>query len=470
MKQKLILVFFCLLLSSSCSQEKAKLTPPSPSPETLTPAVPVQTVAAKDKIQKIMNVWLEAQNKQDFSTYESLYADRFTGIRRSGNRTLPLNRDGWMKDRKRMFAKPMKVEAEDLQISDMGETTLVQFKQTWSSASYQDFGLKNIVLVQDPKGNYRIVREEMLSSEKEDLGDGLSFMYVIAQGLVVDTTPSPDWATGPAQFVAYDDVRKNVDFEKLPKHVQQMRGKTFNFYDANGKSCQSTVKDFFLMKQVIHHFGSIQNWKENTKQQVADEIWGDPEKQNSDTGENGLLLMAKMDACKGSLWARDASEKAPTIIPLQSADAQWHKLALEQLRKLPFYQQQQKEFTSEDPTHKGGWEAQKDSELKVLWVQSPLLKNPWISVSAEKIAGCGEFAGEIWALWEVSGDPANAKFKLLNKPAESYYMVPLSVIDIEGDGNFEILFNDPNPGFLYMEKGLFQHDYQLETPNYDCPC
>ncbi len=485
MKQKYLFALLALLLTLACTQEKTKLTPPPSSPESLPTQTSIPKTSSHEKFQKLIDQWLKAQNERDFLTYESLYADRFTGIRRSGNRTVPLNREGWMKDRKRMFAHPMKVEAEDLQISDMGETVLIQFKQTWTSATYQDFGLKNIVLLQIPdgefKGDYRIVREELMSSEKEDLGDGLSFLYVIPQGLVIDTTPSWEWATGPAQFVAYDDVRKNVDFEKLPKHVQQMRGRTFNFYDANGKTCQSTVKDFFLMKHVIHHFGSIQNWeggyeeegKKRTplpKQEVADAIWGIPDSKDESRSNEGLFLMAKMDACKGSIWARDAAEKAPAIIPVQAANAQWKKLALDQLRMLPSYRAQQKDFKSEDPESKGGWEEQTDSKLNVSMIQSPLLKNPWISVSVQEGAGCGGFSGEIWALWEVSGTPADAKFKLLNKPGESYYMLPLSVIDIEGDGNFEILFNDPNPGFLYMEKGLFQHDYQLITPNYDCPC
>lgn len=480
MKKNLILVFSCLLALVSCSKEKTN----APSLKNAAPeSAPIvrQVDTNNEKVRKFMDQWLEAQNKGDFSAYEKLYAERFTGIRRSGNKTIPLNREGWMKDRKRMFAHPMKVEIDQLSSSPMGESLLAKFEQTWTSATYQDKGFKNIVLIPTSQGGFQIAREEMLSSEKEDLGDGLSFLYVIPEGVVIDVTPDLGWATGPAQFVSYEDVRRNVDFEKLPTHVQQMRGRTFNFYDASGKSCQGTIKDFFLTRQAIHHFGSIQNWEGGyeeegkkrvpvPKQTVADEIWGKSEKKEVVESDQGFWLIAKNDSCKGSLWARDASEKAPSIIPFQKADAQWSKLALEQLPKLAFYKQLQKDFESYGPDHKGLWTRQKDSEVKVFSAQSPLLKNPWIAVSARQGSGCGDFGGEIFAVWEVSGVPANPQFKLLNKPDESFYLEPLTLIDIEGDGKFEILFEIPNPGFLYMENGLFQHDYQLITPNYDCPC
>jgi hypothetical protein len=34
-------------------------------------------------------------------------------VRRSGTRTVSLDRQGWMRDRQRMFRKPMKVAASD---------------------------------------------------------------------------------------------------------------------------------------------------------------------------------------------------------------------------------------------------------------------------------------------------------------------------------------------------------------------
>jgi ketosteroid isomerase-like protein len=104
--------------------------------------------------------WVEAQNQGDFAAYQSLYARTFTGVRRSGGRTVNLDREGWMRDRKRMFGKPMKVTVGDLQLSPAGAT----FTQTFESGRYQDSGKKQLAFARE-EGGLRIAREEMLESK-----------------------------------------------------------------------------------------------------------------------------------------------------------------------------------------------------------------------------------------------------------------------------------------------------------------
>src|SRR6476646_8105289 len=65
----------------------------------------------------LVDAWLAAQNKGDFAAYEKLYAKKLTGVRRSGSRTVQLDRAGWMRDRQRMFQKPMKVSASELKVA-----------------------------------------------------------------------------------------------------------------------------------------------------------------------------------------------------------------------------------------------------------------------------------------------------------------------------------------------------------------
>jgi hypothetical protein len=64
----------------------------------------------------LVDGWLAAQNQGDFAAYEKLYAKKMTGVRRSRSRAVSLDRAGWMKDRQRMFQKPMKVAASDVRI------------------------------------------------------------------------------------------------------------------------------------------------------------------------------------------------------------------------------------------------------------------------------------------------------------------------------------------------------------------
>jgi hypothetical protein len=57
--------------------------------------------------------WLKAQNDGDFAAYSALYAAEFTGVRRSGPEKRHFDRDGWLKDRARMFKAKMKVTTSD---------------------------------------------------------------------------------------------------------------------------------------------------------------------------------------------------------------------------------------------------------------------------------------------------------------------------------------------------------------------
>jgi hypothetical protein len=41
--------------------------------------------------------WLAAQNDGDFAAYQKLYGADFSGVRRSGPRTVALDRAGWLK-------------------------------------------------------------------------------------------------------------------------------------------------------------------------------------------------------------------------------------------------------------------------------------------------------------------------------------------------------------------------------------
>src|SRR5690606_14694528 len=86
-------------------------------------ATPVEPPAASPPrrvepaaVQALIDTWLSAQNAQDFDTYASLYAGRFEGVRRSGARTVRLDRAGWIADRERMFKKRMSVELRDVEI------------------------------------------------------------------------------------------------------------------------------------------------------------------------------------------------------------------------------------------------------------------------------------------------------------------------------------------------------------------
>lgn len=114
--------------------------------------------------QALLGAWLRAQNQGDFAAYQALYASDFRGVRRSGKQAVPLDREGWLKDRARMFRKPMKVSASAPQVSREGAAVVLLFEQTWASGTYRDVGQKRLVVVEEG-GAARIGREELLASD-----------------------------------------------------------------------------------------------------------------------------------------------------------------------------------------------------------------------------------------------------------------------------------------------------------------
>ncbi|MEZ4404696.1 MAG: DUF4440 domain-containing protein [Kofleriaceae bacterium] len=126
-------------------------------------ATPAQVAAARAFVE----AWQATQNDGDFPGYQELYAARFTGIRRSGAVTRRFDRPGWMKDRRKMFARPMQVEIADVVVYVAGAQRQVFFTQTWTQGRWRDTGTKNLVLVGDGLGT-RIAFEEMLGSRVVD--------------------------------------------------------------------------------------------------------------------------------------------------------------------------------------------------------------------------------------------------------------------------------------------------------------
>jgi ketosteroid isomerase-like protein len=144
-----LLLALALLAGPAAAHADSPPTPPGPPDEAA-----VRALVAR---------WLDAQNKGDFAAYRALYAPSFHGIRRSGGRTVVLDHDGWLRDRERMFKKPMKVTAADVRVTPAGALARAAFVQEFSSGTYADRGRKEID-VAVIGGAPAIAREELLES------------------------------------------------------------------------------------------------------------------------------------------------------------------------------------------------------------------------------------------------------------------------------------------------------------------
>jgi hypothetical protein len=113
--------------------------------------------------QSVLALWLEAQNRDDFAAYTALYAPSFTGVKRVGTQVKLLDRSGWLKDRKGMFAAKIEVTATDPVITRQGDTLVIELTQRWEQKLFADVGRKRLVVNTLP-GAGPILYEEMLSS------------------------------------------------------------------------------------------------------------------------------------------------------------------------------------------------------------------------------------------------------------------------------------------------------------------
>ncbi len=140
----------------------------------------VATAAGADPAAELVSRWLAAQNSGDFEAYQALYAESFRGVRTSGGRSVTMDRAQWLEDRRRMFARPMVVEARDVRSRTSGEGIHVELEQTWAAGEYKDVGKKTMLLAMQGD-TLRIAREELHTSTRVLLPGQIEHVFIPAK-------------------------------------------------------------------------------------------------------------------------------------------------------------------------------------------------------------------------------------------------------------------------------------------------
>jgi Domain of unknown function (DUF4440) len=475
------LVVSALACTKKSDQPAASDRPPEPAgtpAEAKPAAVPARRVEPA-AVQALLDAWLKAQNEQDYDTYESLYASRFEGVRRSGSRTVRLDRAGWIADRKRMFQKRMSVELRDVEIEPFAMGAAVRFTQRWASGKYEDIGPKLMVIVLE-KDALRIAREEMLSSQLLDaavadtgLADA-SFAFVIEAGepyVVLDVT-----AQKPAklELVSDDDpviIKGTVQASELPPEVASWQGER-----VTDGACVAKIVDFSVIGRVYPHFGTRQEWagtmeedgRAYTEQQIAEDAFASSE----------AVIGGRLEGEGGcSIGAYVYKHGKPGYVAAESVkDPALDAAATRAFHMLGSWKEIQKEFVEDEKTRErmpgdeldegeapGPWDG--DGPTVNAW-KHPTSGTILVAVQAREGEGCGGFFGSLSALFEVKGS--------LDKPALALVGEPdigeiLDVFDIEGDGSFELVFTQ-GYGSTVLSSATGDPLRMLSVPFLDCGC
>jgi hypothetical protein len=422
---------------------------------------------AEGDVRVVVDKWQAAQNAGDLAAYEKLFAVRFTGVRRSGPRTARFDRARWMRDRARMFGKPMTVAITGVKIRVAGPSALVSFTQSFAQGNYKDEGPKQLVVVREA-GALKIASERMLRSQIEaaPVPTDERFRFAVEGALLLSDSPDEAWAKGG---ISYDGgspavASQRVDATKLPPALARWQGRRVRLTRADGSSCDAKVKGFRLLSRSFPHFGTVQEWNEMKPAEVARQAW--------DLGAK--VLVADIDKpCEQAFWGQPAAQAAPVTDAGEDADAALKARALAELRKSAAWKEIQKNYLA-DPT-KGvkRWDELEgaSAEVRRFRARRAGKEIKLVSVTSTVAGSCAQFNADVWGLYEERG----GKLISRNTPGKSSAK-PVDAVDSDGDGNSELLF-EPGPNSFGSEKGrllldgeLWDTTEEVAVPYMDCPC
>jgi hypothetical protein len=450
---------------------------PASAPAEARPSPPAGRIEPA-AVQALLDAWLQAQNAQDFVTYESLYAGRFEGVRRSGARTVRLDRSGWIADRKRMFQKRMTVELRDVEIEPFSTGAAVRFTQRWASGKYQDIGPKLMVIVREHDA-LRIAREEMLSSELIDaaatataLADA-SFAFVIEAGesyVVLDeASDKPPALT----LVSQDEpviVKGAAPASGLTPEVASWKGER-----VTDGACVATIVDFAVIGRVYPHFGTRQQWagtfEENgpayTEQQIADDAFGSSE----------VVIGGRLEPEGGCVMGTHVYKhgKPGYVAAEPIGGPALDQAATRAFRALSSWKEIQREFVASEEAGDEAPEAAQGGKAPGPWDGEGPRVRAWkhpgsgamlVAVQAQAGVGCGEFFGSLSALFRVKGSLEEPRLELLGEPT---FAEALEAFDVEGDGELELIATQ-DPGVTMLMSQTGEPRRMLSIPFLDCGC
>jgi hypothetical protein len=250
------------------------------------------------EVRSLLDAWLSAQNTGNFTSYQSCYASRFQGIRRTGKRTLAFDRAGWMKDRGKMFKKPMAVSMDKVELRINPNSVIVRFEQTWASGSYKDTGPKELFLVKEGT-SWKIAREELLQSNvlagaKKTAEQGasaakdLAFNFVRTGGpgalhVVISASRDENPPYNNVHLEGEDAVKPLWDHNSMYTGADLLMSEAalsalnvrYRFFSSKGETCEATSRQIELVSLETPHFSAKENLRNGntTQEEYASSNW-----------------------------------------------------------------------------------------------------------------------------------------------------------------------------------------------------
>lgn len=433
----------------------------------LPPAIAVDEAGAR----KLLDAWLAAQNSGDFAAYSALYADKLEGIKRVGARTWRFDRTGWLADRQRMFKNPMVVAVKDVEIRGSNVAATIDLVQTFSQGKFKDEGPKHLVLIRGKDG-FQIAREEMLRSEVGGAAanaKGSAYVTMSIGGkphIVIAPEALAAWGSGPIAGPFEEFHKLATQAATGAPMAAAWNAKALKVHTADGKSCDATVGALKLAAGGTPHFGTVQVWDGDEGMSDDGRVWSPAERAREVFGMSDPYLVGELQVtgdCR-PVVAVDPAAKAVVFAaqPAAPGDAS-AAAAIAAFRALPGHKSLQADWAS-NYDGQGPWES---NAAATIFTDG---KRRFAAVSAAEGSGCGDFLGELSAIFEDHG----GTWKLASDPDQGFMRVD-AILDSDGDGKIELIgamndFRMVTGHFVPAAAGGFAPALEVSFPNNDCGC
>jgi hypothetical protein len=119
-------------------------------------------VTATDEVQQVVERWLQAWQQQDISAYFNSYHENFEPISFSSLTT-------WQNNRERNILRPASIDIsydDYMVLSRNADSTMLTLRMTYQSPTYADSTLKQLGLIRDNQGEWKIIFEENIQVER----------------------------------------------------------------------------------------------------------------------------------------------------------------------------------------------------------------------------------------------------------------------------------------------------------------
>lgn len=484
-----ILGAISLLTVVGCKRDAKRSSRAASQQETARQPVPqqkaVETQVRTEQARALLEEWLRAQNGGEFATYEALYAQRFTGIKRVGAQTYRFDRDGWMQDRKALFARAFSVSIDDVRTTVIGSSAIVGFSQTWTSATFRDVGKKQLVLSREGDA-WRIASEEMKESNTGASDRATAaptpseFSFVVAAPgpfLILSDRVDPAAVTGRTRYVADDLAVRPLATQALPEGTRALLGRKFVLYGDGGAApvCEGTIDALEALASLRPHFGTTSAWDGRdggpvaTADERASQLWS-----HSEYG--GRFLAARLTTsspCEGARWARSAELPKPTFWSSRAPTTEERAAILKVVRGAALHRELQKSF--EQAFGKTTpWDDSGALPRFVVFADRTGQTFASLVVSAGVDDACDSpFDPDVFYLLQKRG----SGWVIVSAPPEAHarsawprFLEPLRAeraFDLEGDGRPEFVgWRD----FIRESGGTYRSVLNRSPAYFDCPC